>query len=64
MLGTIQISGSHLSDAQVKDICSSVANHRVPLLTLRKCKTKDKNFKVGENVQTYVCWICAAYLRT
>lgn len=46
MLGTIQISGSHLSDAQVGDICESVASHRVPLLTLRKCRTKDRQFQV------------------
>lgn len=45
MLGTIQITGEDLNDVEVNDICNSVRNGSVRLLSLRGCQMDDASFR-------------------
>jgi hypothetical protein len=45
MLGTIQITGEDLNDVEVDDICNSLKNGSVRLLSLRGCHMEDASFK-------------------
>lgn len=45
MLGTIQITGEELGDVEVNDICNSLTNDSVRLLSLRGCHVNDTLFK-------------------
>ncbi|XP_078592180.1 leucine-rich repeat-containing protein 73-like [Branchiostoma floridae x Branchiostoma japonicum] len=44
LLGSIQISGEHLSTVEVRDICDSLKNNSTRLLSLRGCKIDDEDF--------------------
>ncbi|XP_077993469.1 leucine-rich repeat-containing protein 73-like [Glandiceps talaboti] len=45
LLGSVQISGESLSSREVSDICESLENHSMRLLSLRGCKISEKDFK-------------------
>ena len=45
MLGTIQITGEDLTAVEVNDICNSLRNGSVSLLSLRGCTIDDTDFK-------------------
>lgn len=45
LLGTIQITGEDLRDAEVKGICDSLHDNSIRILSLRGCKIHDEDFK-------------------
>ena len=45
MLGTVQISGEDIGDIESNDICSSLRQNSIRLLSIRGCKMHDKNFR-------------------
>ena len=45
MLGTVQISGDDIGDAEVRDICESMKSNSIRLLSLRSCRMEDINFR-------------------
>ena len=45
LLGTIQITGEELTDIEVNDICNSLKNGAVRLLSLRGCHLDNVQFK-------------------
>lgn len=42
--GSIQISGETLSSAEIRDICESLRENSVRLLSLRGCQLSDRDF--------------------
>ena len=53
MLGTIQITGEDLNDVEINDICNSLRNGSVRLLSLRGCHIDDANFKrISDSLKT------------
>ena len=53
MLGTIQITGEDLNDVEVDDICNSLRNGSVRLLSLRGCHMGDASFKrISDSLKT------------
>lgn len=52
MLGSVQISGEDISDIETNDICNSLRNDSIRLLSLRGCKLHDKNYrKIMESIK-------------
>ena len=52
MLGAVQISGEDIGDVDTKDICDSLRNNSIRLLSLRGCQMNDNNFrKIMESVK-------------
>lgn len=45
MLGAVQISGEDIGDVDTKDICDSLRNNSIRLLSLRGCQMNDNNFR-------------------
>ena len=45
LLGTVQITGEELREAEVKDICNSLKDNSIRLLSLRGCHIQDEDFK-------------------
>jgi Ran GTPase-activating protein (RanGAP) involved in mRNA processing and transport len=45
MLGTVQISGDDIGDAEIRDICESLKSNSIRLLSLRSCRMEDINFR-------------------
>jgi len=45
MLGSVQISGEELGDIETNDICSSLRQNSIRLLSIRGCKLHDKNYR-------------------
>ena len=45
MLGSVQISGEEIGDIEGNDICSSLRQNSIRLLSIRGCKIQDKNFR-------------------
>ena len=44
MLGSVQISGEELGDIETNEICSSLRQNSIRLLSIRGCKLHDKNY--------------------
>ncbi|EDO33124.1 predicted protein [Nematostella vectensis] len=45
LLGTVQITGEELSEAEVKEVCDSLRDNSIRLLSLRGCVVQDEDFK-------------------
>ena len=45
MLGTVQISGDDICDAEIRDICGSLKCNSIRLLSLRSCRLEDSNYR-------------------
>ena len=45
MLGTVQISGDDIGDAEVRDICESLKSNSIRLLSLRSCRMEDVSYR-------------------
>ena len=45
LLGTLQITGEDLREAEVKGICDSLYDNSIRLLSLRGCRLQDEDFK-------------------
>jgi len=45
MLGSVQISGEDIGDVESSDICSSLRQNTIRLLSIRGCRIQDKNFR-------------------
>lgn len=45
MLGSVQISGDDVGDAEIRDICESLRSNSIRLLSLRGCRMEDINYR-------------------
>lgn len=45
LLGTLQITGEEVRDAEVKAICDSLDDNSIRILSLRGCRVQDEDFK-------------------
>jgi hypothetical protein len=45
LLGTVQITGESLGEPEVKNICESLRDNSIRLLSLRGCAVHDEDFK-------------------
>ena len=45
LLGTLQITGEDLKEAEVKGICESLSDNSIRILSLRGCRIQDDDFK-------------------
>lgn len=52
LLGTVQITGESLGEPEVKNICDSLRDNSIRLLSLRGCSVQDEDFKrLAESVK-------------
>lgn len=45
LLGTLQITGEELREAEVRAICDSLDDNSIRILSLRGCRVHDEDFK-------------------
>ncbi|XP_022089086.1 leucine-rich repeat-containing protein 73-like [Acanthaster planci] len=45
LLGTVQLSGENISSADARDICESLQQNSIKLLSLRSCRMADRHYR-------------------
>ena len=46
LLGTLQITGEDIREPEIKDICDSLEDNSIRILSLRGCRVRDDDFKM------------------